>query len=108
MKKRTYEESEELVYDLAHKLQLKNLKISIDKKYVSTGKRSRTGLDKGRTTQHGTPEQQQARWAEWQAWINETSRKSPKLSFNALTKIAGKQFNCSPRTIYRHCKNPKK
>lgn len=70
--------------------------------YVKTGRKIKESARRGglmRKPPTGT-------WATWQTEVNDLHDRHPDLSFRAIAKIVGKNFNRDERTIRRRTKNP--
>ncbi len=70
--------------------------------YAKTGRKIKESARRGglmRKPPTGT-------WATWQTEVNDLHDRHPDLSFRAIAKIVGKNFNRDERTIRRRTKNP--
>ena len=70
------------------------------------GQRVLQAAKDGHTAVHGTLTQRQARYAQYQATVDEIHRKNPRLSWTELSNRAGRVHGCAGRTIRRHCRQP--
>ncbi len=62
---------------------------------------------KGSEKKYGTAADKQARWSEFQTFIENKHRLHPGFSYNFLTKMAARCFGVAQKTIYRHTHNPR-
>lgn len=54
---------------------------------------------------YGTPEEKQARWAEFRKAYDDLRKRRPDLSKKRCYELVGKEFKVSAKTIYRHLKS---
>lgn len=81
---------------------LERMRIRPFEPFVKTGRKIKESARRGglmRKPPTGT-------WATWQIEVNVLHDRHPDLSFRAIAKIVGKNFNRDERTIRRRTKNP--
>jgi hypothetical protein len=66
------------------------------------------GAIEGHEGRHGTAEEKQLRWDEYQAYIDKLHIEHPELSYNRLCEIAGVECKVHPTTIWRNTTDPTK
>lgn len=61
----------------------------------------------GHEAMHGTRDEKEQKWSSYQSIVDEIADKNPALSWARIQQIAADRVGVHPKTIYRHCKNPK-
>lgn len=71
------------------------------------GKDTLLGAQHGHEAVHGTIEEKQRRWAQYQAEIDRLREDHPDWSWSNIKRQAAKNMKCSEKTIARHCRDPR-
>jgi hypothetical protein len=71
------------------------------------GRRVLRGAKSGHNAVHGTKEVKLARWAAYKDTLDDLRAKHPSWSYEELKRRTAKKHKCNPKTIGRHCPNPK-
>lgn len=64
-------------------------------------------VSKGHEAVHGTKDEKEQRWSEYQAEVDRVYATNPALSWARIQQIVGDKFGVSYKTIQRNCNNPK-
>lgn len=75
---------------------------------TARGQKTMKSSRKGHEIVHGTKEQKQRRWDEYQDAVNALHAANPRLTYEELAKRTAKDKGVNPKTIKRHTTNPRK
>lgn len=72
------------------------------------GRKTHDGARKGHATVHGTEQEKNERYAEYQGAVDEIHERNPRLSYQAIRQRVAVRYGVSESTIKRHTTNPAK
>lgn len=74
---------------------------------IGRGQKTMNGAKEGHAITHGTQEQKEKRWGEYQNYVNKSQREKPyNKSYIQLCRWAGEYFKVHEKTIQKHTYNP--